>query len=447
MATIIASSSFPTVEGTSRPALFKKLARATGLLSYGVATGGSGNTLIDTTRLKSHQYNSGDNVGGWIRISSTSGSAAPYGDIRPITTYVPDTGTLTVSPNFSGTPLAGATYEIWKVDPTVVMDIVDESLTDLLYMPCWTVLSEVPDYDMEQTGTSDWTASNATLAKSTSEPRSMFSGKRYLTVTSTTAGGYARSALLRVEPTKTYHASALARAEAASTTCRLTAWDETNGVEIAHYDSQRLYPVRIYFTFVVPATCYSVSLRLTNVENSVTTDWDEVSCYPLFSRDIALPWWVKDKNQVKGIFRMSPIALTQNIWDGALLGERDSRFDKYDVAFGRDQLRAVCRVGLLDVFPPFMLGTRNETAYTDDTEVKYIDPNLFMACVKYKVYEYMQQPLVAGVLEAANIKALLPAAEHDYLLRQQQFATDLVTTITSDTPMAGFTDARFTFGA
>lgn len=448
MATILATNSFPQVEGTTRQQLFKKLARATGLLTYGVATGGTLNTLIDTTKLQSHQLNTGDNLGAWVRISSSAG-AAPAGQIRTVSGYVPDTGTLTVSPNFTTTaPAAGDQYELWRVDPSMAMDLLDECLTDLLYMPCWTILSEVPDYDMEQVGTTDWTAVSATLAKSSAEPRSSFYGKRYLTVTTTSAGGYARTNLLRVEPGKTYHASALASCSAAGTTASLVAYDETNGALITSQTSSRLYPVRIYYTFTVPSTCYTISLRLTNVENLVTTAWDEVCMYPLYSRDIALPWWVKTANQVKGVFQMNPLTLGLNIWDSVLSGERDSRWDKYDIAFGRDQLRAVCRVGTLQTFPMFILGTRNETAYTDDTtDVKRIDANLLLACIKYKLYEYLSQPLVTGILDAANIKEKLAPAYQDYITLQNTFATSLNTTIGSPTPMGSFLDDRFRFGA
>lgn len=449
MTITIAANSFATVEGTTRQAFFKKLARATGLLTYGTATGGSGNTVVDTTKLQSSQYNSGEHVGAWIRISSSAG-AAPAGQIRSVTGYDPTTGTLTVSPNWTTTnPGANDQYELWKVDPSIVKDLTDECLTDLLYMPCWTILSEVPDGDMEQSGMTAWgTPVNATGNKATAEPRSSLYGKRYMTVLTTAPNGYVPSALFRVEPGKTYHVSALARAESSGCTPKLIAYDETNGAEILSSTSNRLYPVRIFFTVVVPQACFTLSLRLSNVENSVTSDWDEVCFYPLYSRDIALPWWVKHRNQVKGIFRLNPLALSQQLWDAQLQGEFDERWDKYDTSFGRDQLRAVARVGILDSFPLFILGTRNETAYSDDTtDSKYIDPNLLMLCVKYKLYQYLSQALVTGILDSANIKQELPQLQHDYELAQQQFAETLNVTVSSPTPSGRYIDSRFTFGA
>lgn len=446
MATVLASNSFPQVEGTTRQQLFKKLARATGLLTYGVATGGTPGVLIDTTKLQSHQLNTGDNIGAWLRISSTTDGLAPVGQIRTVTGYQPDLGILQVNPNFTVAPAAGDEYELWRVDPSTTIDLLDECLTDLLYMPCWTVLSEVPDYDMEQSGTTEWASSNATLAKSSAEPRSSFYGKRYLTVTSNAANGYARTALLRVEPTKTYHASALASAASAGT-ASLVAYDETNDAVISYQSSTRLYPVRIYFTFTVPSNCYTVSLRLVSVESGLVTNWDEVCFYPIYAKDIALPWWVKTANQVKGVFQMEPLTLGLQIWDSVLAGERDSRWDKYDIAFGRDQLRAVCRIGTLQTFPVFILGTRNETAYTDDTtDIKRIDPNLLLACLKYKLYEYLSQPLVTGILDAANIKDKLATTYQEYMQLQQTFATSLNVTIGSPTPSGRFIDQRFTFG-
>lgn len=447
MVTILSSDTVPQILGLTRPQLFQRLARATGLLTYGTATGGGRDTLIDTTRLQSHQLSTGDNIGAWLRVASTTDGLAPVGEIRTVTGYKPDLGTLTVNPNFTASVESGDTYELWRVDPSLVLDMVDSCLTDDLYMPCWTILSEVSDYDMEQPGTTDWTEANATVAKSSAEPRASLYGKRYLTVAATSALGYARSNLLYVEPGKTYHCSAVARSESAGTTARLVLYDEVNGVVLQSWDSSRLQPARVWFTWLVPSGCHTVSLRLTTVESGKTTDWDEVCFYPLYAQDIALPWWVKTANQVKGIFQLNPLRLSQNIWDSQLAGERDARWDKTQISFGRGQLRALARIGLLDSFPVFMLGARNETSYASDTEVKLIDPGLFVACVKYRLYEYLSQPLVTGVLDAANIKDKLPAAYQDYMTLQQEFATNLNTTIGSPTPAGYFLDPRFTFGA
>ncbi|MBK9077588.1 MAG: hypothetical protein IPL77_21930 [Flavobacteriales bacterium] len=104
-------------------------------------------------------------------------------------------------------------------------------MTQDCFLPEWTLLTEMPDGDMEQNNTTDWGSSNATLSKVTAEP-SLW-GKRWLRVTTTDAGGYAENAAaLAVVPGATYHISAIARPTAATTTATVRAYDNTNAATI-----------------------------------------------------------------------------------------------------------------------------------------------------------------------------------------------------------------------
>src|SRR3990167_847738 len=193
MSTIIASFTTPHAEGITRNTLLERVLRETGLGTYGTATGGTVGTIIDTNELQSTQYNTLEYVGGWARIGQSSDNLAPENETRPITTNAPSTGTISVNPDFTVAPASGEKYQLWKKpNPRKVLDLVDEVLTEELYFPCWTMLSEVPDYDMEQSHTTDWTASNTTLTKQTGEPK--LAGRRWLRVVTTSALGYARSA-------------------------------------------------------------------------------------------------------------------------------------------------------------------------------------------------------------------------------------------------------------
>ena len=436
------SFSLPTVEGSNRLNLFKKLSRATGILKYGTVTSGARDYIIDSTRLKSSQLSHSEWEGGWVRISSTTDSLAPQGEIIPISIFTPELGKVEGSPYFTVAPESGDTYELWKLDPQDIIDIVDEALTDDLYVPCWTVLSEVPDYDMEQSGTTDWTAVNSTVTKQTSEPRSPWSGKRYLRVVSSSAGGYARTALLNVQGGKPYFSSAAARASIG--TAKLVIYDETNGAIIDSWTSDQMYPNRISLFWQSPTTCKQVSLRLTSVDSGDTTEWDEVIFHSTYSPDIELPWWIKNRNQVKGIFQYQPITITDKIWDMVLKGEYDSRFDIYDMG---QKKRAVARQGVI-TWPLYLLGIRNETAYSDDTtDLKYIDPNLFIACLGWKIYKYLCQPFVNGILDVSNSKLQLASYLKDYTDLSYQQSETLNLTIKSPTPMGRFLDSRFRYGA
>lgn len=448
MSTIVASYTTPNLDGISRQMLFKKLALDTGLLFCGVATAGSDvATLYDTANLKTSQGSPAEWIGGWFRVSQTSNNAAPEGEITSIRDYEPELGKIDLEPHLTTTLETGDLYELWKVNPKIVKDLTDQCLTNDIYTPCWTVLSEIPDYDMEQSHTTDWTAGGtATVTKQTAQPRLSYSGKRYLRVVSAAAGDYARSAILRIEPGRTYHASAVARCSAAGTTAKLIAYDETNGAVIQSKISTRLYPARIWFTFQSPVTCHSVSLRLTNVESGVTTEWDEVVFFSTQAADIPIPWWVKTDDQVKGIFQLDPLTITENLWDSTLRGEDDARFDVIPNFGGYTRFKAQARMGLL-TWPVFMLGSRNETAYSDDnTDLKYLDINFLSACLKYKLYKFHSQPLVTGLLDADNFKSMLGSAESDWMQFAQSNSVELNRIIDSPTPTGYFLNERFTYG-
>jgi len=447
VATIVASATTPSLEGVTRAELFRKLALDTGMLLTGTITSGDKQYIYDTSQLKTNQGSPAEWIGGWLRISYDATAAAPEGEIRPIANYEPELGRVAVEPYLSATVDAGDKYELWKINPNIVKDLTDQCLVNDLYLPCWTVLSEVPDYDMEQSHTTDWTAGGtATVTKQTAQPRLSGSGKRYLRVVSAAAGDYARSALLRVEPGRTYHVSAVARCSAAGTTAKLQVYDETNGAVIEAKTSNRLFPARIWYTFRAPSTCYTLSIRLVCVEASVTTEWDEVIFYDTAASDISLPWWVKSRGQVKGIFELRADTLSDSIWDATLRGEDDSRFDVIKHYGGGSAFRAQARMGQIH-WPLFILGTRNEVAYANDnTDYKYLDINLFSACLKYKLYKYHSQPLVTGLLDAENFKSMLGPAEQEYMLISQSLAEELNETIDSPTPSSYYLDHRFTFG-
>lgn len=415
MAEILATPTVAQVEGITRTQLFKRVLNESGLGDVGTcsaAGGAGGDTFVDTTQLKSTQYDSRDHVGGWARISNRSGHTAPEGEIAPITTYAPSSGTITVNPVFSAQVPSGASYELWhNPNPQRVKDFVDTLLTEQLFFPCWTMLTECPDGDMEQSGTGDWTASNVTLAKLTALP-GMF-GKRYLGVTTTTAGGYARSALFRGEPTKSYHASAVVRASATGTTARLEVWDETNNASIGYIQSANLYPSRLYLDFPLPATCYSFSVRLTNVENLVTTHWDEVCVYSKEARTARLPWWFKNRDQKIGIFKLNPRNtgpatpvgnVSGGMWDADFNGELDRQWTIQDRFYGGGQLFLESHFEPI-TYPLYAVALRNETAYSDDnTDIKLVDATMLTEATKFKIYEHLVKRGSAGQMNLENLR-------------------------------------------
>ncbi len=440
MAIITTAPTNPQLGGITRRVLLQDVLMETGLGEYGTCTatsGGAATTYFDdTNNLKSTQYDSKKWVGGWTRISydAAGAAAAPENEVGPITTYDPTTnGRITFAPAMTAAPTTGDKYEIWtNPNPKRVIDIVDKIITEDLFMPCWTVLTECPDGDMEQNNTTDWTASNATLTKVSIEP--VMYGKRYLKVLSTAANGYARSALHYGQPSQKYHVSALVRCSAASTTAKMIIYDETNGAEIDSITSVNLFNVRLWKEITLPATCYTWSVRLSNVENNVTTYWDEVCTYPLGAHDIKLPWWMKQKKQKLGVFKMMPITIDDYTYDGGLRGELDRTWDVQEDRIGghglRLQQRPTLGAGLST--PLFIYGLRNEEAYSNDnSDEKSLDTNLLLNWTCWKIFDWIATRPVSGQQNIGGLLANRDKYKLEALKLQRQQLNSLSSLIES----------------
>lgn len=398
MALISGAWTTATLEAHTRATVLRRVLRE-GFGEYGTATGGSTSTVVDTGMLQSSAYPDDKYKGMWARIEYDAGgnAAAPEGEIRPVTSSTASSGTATVNPVYSAAPAAGDRYQLWAfMHPQKVLDTLDQVLAQDCYLPDWTVLTEVPDGDMEQNNTTDWSATDATVTKVTTEPAMW--GKRWLSVVTTSTGGYAYSKPMRVVPGKRYHLSAMVRASAASTTPTLTAYDLTNSASISAKTTTNLTNVRLHMEFAAPSTCYQVSIRLGNAENTVTSFWDEVCMFEIGAKDIALPWWVSDKNQVKGVFTAKWTDIGTDVWDPEPTGDLER--DRYNYRESRGRLRLVSRQGGIHA-PIYIFGTRPETAYANEnTETKPVDLDWLVARTMSLLFRQMQGPLSIGLQHA-----------------------------------------------
>src|SRR3990167_5556872 len=394
------TESLATSKGITRQALLKRVLRESGLGDYGTATDGGTTYLIDTTKLKSSQYSPDEWVDGWMRISKNFDSAgsAPENSIRPITTYTPSSGQIDYNPSVTAIATSDE-YELWRFpNPQAVLDIIDQVLKNDIYLPCWSPVSEVPDFDMDQSGTSDWSSSSATIAKSTTAP--VMSGKRYLTVVTTSAGGYAESAVMLTEPGKKYYVGVLVRNVNDNMTATLSVRDYTNDAEITSKTHTNKNLVRLWLEFTTPATFSEITIRMANVGNTVTSYWDELILFGYDQQQVALPWWVEDREQVKGIFQLSSLSQAADKAPAELIGEQDYRWDIMDTSFGRGKLMLRARTGTCTQ-PLFIFGIRNETVFDNDTaDIKLVDEDYLAACWLYKLFDVLFQEPREGYLDA-----------------------------------------------
>ena len=93
--------------------LRQELARSTGGLIQGTATGGSTTTLVDTNLLDSGEFADDHLNGSDIYITDTTDDLAPKGEVRYVTDFVQSTGVATVGKAFTAAPGAGDTYDVY----------------------------------------------------------------------------------------------------------------------------------------------------------------------------------------------------------------------------------------------------------------------------------------------------------------------------------------------
>lgn len=434
---ILTTPTLAQVEGATRNEIFKRFLRESGLGTYGTVTGiggGATTTFDDTTRLKSSQFTAQDWPGGWARISKNANSlgTAPENSIMPITTYDPTTNGRITAPTFSGSIEVGDEYELWRFpSPAFVIDDLDTVLKEDIYLPCWTVLSEAPDFDMEQNNTTDWTAgANTTLSKASGEPS--LDGARWLALS--TSSGNAGSAYnaneISVQPSTKYFVSVVCYNHNGNT-LTLEAYDVTNAATIDSRTWDGRFPGRLHFEFTTPSTCKSLRIYLKHGagSGSLTSYWDELCLYPSDSYDIALPWWVKNKNQIKAIFKLAPVDIDTDVWDATLRGNFYNDFEIRDNAFGRGQLRLVMERGSLPGIL-FMFGVRNETAFADDNaDTKRVDENLLIAALACKVFKRLKTFPNSNIMQTTWIKEEYLQWEEKYkqLSRQQSQRVEEIT--------------------
>ena len=427
---ILTTPTLAQIEGATRNEIFKRFLRETGLGTYGIVTGvagGATTTLDDTTRLKSTQFNADMWKGGWVRISKNADapSTSPENEVKPITISEHTTnGRLTFNPALSANLAVGDEYEIWRFpNPTSVIEDLDVVLREDVYLPCWTVLSEAPDFDMEQNNLTDWTADGITIiSKASGEPS--LDGARWLALTTYdvgAAGSVHTANEISVEPGKKYHSSVVGY-NRVGVTLTLEAYDVTNSATIDSKTWDGRYPGRIHFEFTTPNTCKSlrIYLRHSAGSGSLVSYWDEFCLYPVDAYDIALPWWVKNKSQIKGIFKLTPNDISANVYDSAIRGEFFQDYEIRDNAFGRGQLRLVVKHGSLPGIL-FMFGVRNEVAFTNDTaDVKRVDENFIIAALAVKVFRRLKTFPNSNAMQTTWIQQQYDEWEKRYKQLQRQ---------------------------
>lgn len=367
---------------TTQPMITSSFLDATGLGWSSTATAaGSTTTLIDAGRLQMPYANKRNWLGSYVRM--IGGTEANLGQVRQVQSYDPNTGTVGFSPALPSATADEDTYEMWNtsVPPQTVTNLLDRLVSQNgLALPTYSLLSEVPDFDMEQSGTAAWTSTNATIAKVpwTASTRGI-SGKQALGVTTTAANGYATCANpIAVRGGTTYWLSAQFTPANPSVANHgfVQFIDVVTGAEVDRIDTSSKATTRLW----KPVANSSRETTLINVrfgsqESGVTGHWDDVVVLDAEAMDAPLPYWMGTESAFKEAYVWRPVVsgVGQQDFDPALMGYPAQGWRPFTDVFsngGQLRLRGQGVPGNM----MYVYGVRNETAWGSGIlETKRID--------------------------------------------------------------------------
>jgi len=186
---------------------FRRLRRgpdATGLTEFT-----SSMASITDTALKEVMDIGNDFIGGWIRLKYVDDNSATQERVARVTQFDRSAGTVTFSPAIGNVHGTAATvngeYELWPdVHPDEADNAINRVLNEMPY-DAHLPVTLVTDGDMEDTGTTNWTAvATATLSKVASP---LAYGRQALRVVTAALGDGVRCAVVSALPNERFYLS------------------------------------------------------------------------------------------------------------------------------------------------------------------------------------------------------------------------------------------------
>ena len=408
---------------TTQPMITSSFLDTTGLgWTSEVTTGGSTTVITDVTRLKMPYANSRNWVGSCVRM--ISGTSSNIGLIRQVQSYDPAAGTVTVSPALAAATTAGDDYEMWNtaVFPQTVCSMLDRLVSQYgLGLPTYSVLSEVADFDMEQSGTSAWTSSNATIAKVPwAVTKQGIAGKQAMSVTTTSANGYATCANpLGVKGGNTLILSALFTPDdpSVTTTGVLQLIDVSDGSVIDSITTTSKSSVRLMKP--VPNGSQSstlVNIRFGQQQSGTVGHWDDIVLMDAEAMDVSLPYWMGTESAFKEVYYWRPPTSGPGTdeYDPALIGYAAQGWRPLTDMFSNGgQLKL--RGNSVAQTMMFVQGVRFETAWgTTITDTKRIDVPWATAALALNYYQRLKGQTILDKAQDQSLVALINWWQKEY---------------------------------
>lgn len=286
---------------TTRAALRQRLLRRIDFPAHPLTSAttliGTTTALNDTILAPSAQLE--DYIGAWVYIAEAVGSGPAVGEIARVTN-VNFSGTnsqFTLAPALSLAIQTGTDYEIHRrFHPAVLHQVIADVLDELEH-PILLPLTLITDGDMETSGVTDWTASNATLVKSVT---TVLRGRQALSVTATAANGQARSAAVNLPP-KTEVFCAADVFITGGDSAKLILQGGTSG-EIETAQSAATGWVHLEFETATKATDETAHLRLESQANTDVTIWDNAVLLPRLQASLPYPPTIEFSDEIVNVF-------------------------------------------------------------------------------------------------------------------------------------------------
>jgi len=218
-----------------------------------------------------------------------------------IATYVASTGVFTPDVAWTDNGVNPTTFDIYRrgIRLGQIAAAVNKALRERRWRGIFP-LSILPDADMELAATTSWgTASNCTFTKVTSGV-GLLRGAIIGRIVLSAANGYLPCTALKARGDDSYYVQARVKNNV-GTGAKLIAYDETNAAAITsgtytHYDWGT-----IHFTFAIPSTCKSITIKLSGTANLNDVHWDDVMLLRAGATEIPLPDWVSQPGQVRRV--------------------------------------------------------------------------------------------------------------------------------------------------
>jgi len=310
------------------------------------------------------------------------------GDVRRITTYTVASQQITHDA-FGYNNATTMTYDIYLgVPPTSVgldkgLDtFINTVLRQRFYKKPF-LLSEAPDADMEASGTTSYSGTNATLAKATSGS-GVTEGDQGLQVTTTAANGYATLATA-LACSEGEVVEVIVDLKPTSGSWKLRTWDVTAGAEIDVTDAYAgVQARRLWVRSSIPASCETFNVRLIGETDATVCVFDNLSIRFAQRRWLNLPTWFLKEDWLEEVWVYPPGTKRDSAYD---IRQANRHFmpqwslERNDTANQPFRLEWGDSYGIPTGSHVFIESLRPYSEISADTDSSDIDKDWLRACV------------------------------------------------------------------